>query len=91
MSELKFGMSFHEASNYDVAGVIRYAQTVEDLGFDSLWITVNTHSGAKALEPLLTLGLITRASGVMLAIGAALSPQNWTPVSLLGPRGLAEA
>ena len=58
MAELKFGMSFHDTSNYDVAGVIRHAQTVEDLGFDSLWITENTHSGAEALEPLLTLGIM---------------------------------
>ena len=58
MTELTFGMSFHETYQYCRQGVINYAQTVESLGFDTLWITENVHSGADALEPLTTLSFM---------------------------------
>ncbi len=53
-----FGMSFHETYRYSRQGVIDYAQTIESLGFDTLWITENVHSGADALEPLTTLSFM---------------------------------
>lgn len=58
MSKLTFGMSFHETYQYSRQGVTDYARTIEDLGFDTLWITENVHSGADALEPLTTLSFM---------------------------------
>ena len=58
MTTLTFGMSFHETYQYSRRGVIEYARAVESLGFDTLWITENVHSGADALEPLTTLSFM---------------------------------
>ena len=58
MTKLTFGMSFHETYRYSRQEVIDYARTIESLGFDTLWITENVHSGADALEPLATLSFM---------------------------------
>ena len=58
MTKLTFGMSFHETYQYSRQGVIDYARAIEALGFDTLWITENVHSGADALEPLTTLSFM---------------------------------
>ena len=58
MAKLTFGMSFHETYRYSRQEVIDYARTIEALGFDTLWITENVHSGADALEPLTTLSFM---------------------------------
>lgn len=58
MTKLTFGMSFHETYQYSRQRVIDYARTIEALGFDTLWITENVHSGADALEPLTTLSFM---------------------------------
>ncbi len=58
MTELTFGMSFHETYQYCRQGVVDYARAIEALGFDTLWITENVHSGADALEPLTTLSFM---------------------------------
>ncbi len=58
MNKLTFGMSFHETYRYSRQEVIDYARTIESLGFDTLWITENVHSGADALEPLATLSFM---------------------------------
>ena len=58
MTKLTFGMSFHETYQYSRQGVIDYARAIESLGFDTLWITENVHSGADALEPLTTLSFM---------------------------------
>lgn len=59
MTELTFGMSFHETYQYCRQGVVDYVRTIEALGFDTLWITENVHSGADALEPLTTLSFMS--------------------------------
>ena len=58
MTKLTFGMSFHETYQYSRQAVIDYAQAIESLGFDTLWITENVHPGADALEPLATLSFM---------------------------------
>ena len=58
MTKLTFGMSFHETYQYSRQAVIDYARAIEALGFDTLWITENVHSGADALEPLTTLSFM---------------------------------
>lgn len=58
MAKLTFGMSFHETYQYSRQGVIDYARAIEALGFDTLWITENVHSGADSLEPLTTLSFM---------------------------------
>ncbi len=58
MTSLTFGMSFHETYQYSRQGVIDYARAIESLGFDTLWITEDVHSGADALEPLTTLSFM---------------------------------
>lgn len=85
MAALKFGISFHDTSNYDLSGVIRYGQMVEELGFDSLWITENIHSGAEALEPLITLGVLASHTE-RIAIGPSV-----VLLPLRNPVGLAHA
>ena len=59
MTQLTFGMSFHETYQYCRQGVVDYARAIEALGFDTLWITENVHSGADALEPLTTLSFMS--------------------------------
>ena len=51
-------MSFHETYQYSRQAVIDYARAIESLGYDTLWITENVHSGADSLEPLLTLSFM---------------------------------
>ena len=58
MTKFTFGMSFHETYQYSRQAVIDYARAVESLGYDTLWITENVHSGADSLEPLLTLSFM---------------------------------
>ena len=58
MTKLTFGMSFHETYRYSRQAIIDYARAIESLGFDTLWITENVHSGADALEPLATLSFM---------------------------------
>ena len=58
MTKLTFGMSFHETYQYSRQGVTDYARAIESLGFDTLWITENVHSGADSLEPLTTLSFM---------------------------------
>ncbi len=55
MTDIKFGMSFHDTYDYDPEGVVRHVRMVEELGMDSLWITENVNSGAPALESLVAL------------------------------------
>ena len=71
MTDIKFGMSFHDTYDYDPEGVVRHARMVEELGFDSLWITENVNSGAPALEVL--VGLATFAAHTeRVTIGSAV-------------------
>ena len=58
MTKLTFGMSFHETYQYSRHEIIDYARAIEALGFDTLWITENVHSGADSLEPLITLSFM---------------------------------
>ena len=58
MTKFTFGMSFHETYQYSRQAVIDYARAIESLGYDTLWITENVHSGADSLEPLLTLSFM---------------------------------
>ena len=68
MTDIKFGMSFHDTYDYEPEGVVRHARMVEELGFDSLWITENVHSGAPALVGLATFAAHTNR----VTIGSAV-------------------
>lgn len=83
MASLKFGVSYHEYD--DLAGVARYARRVEELGFDSLWITENVHSRVPSLEPLLTLSIFA-AHTTRVSLGPAV-----LLLPLRNPVGLAHA
>ena len=48
MTKFTFGMSFHETYQYSRQAVIDYARAIESLGYDTIWITENVHSGADA-------------------------------------------
>ncbi len=75
MTNLTFGMSFHETYRYSRQGVIEYARAIESLGFDTLWITENVHTGADALEPLLTLSFMaTHTERIALGPSVVLLP-----------------
>lgn len=58
MTKFTFGMSFHETYQYSRQAVIDYARAIESLGYDTLWITENVHSGADSLDPLVTLSFM---------------------------------
>ena len=83
MGEIKFGVSFHEY--YDLQEVVRYVQRVEELGFDSLWITENVHSEVPVLEPMIALtSFAIHTTRVTVGPGVLLLP-------LRNPVGLAHA
>lgn len=56
MSGIEFGVSLSEP--YDAASLIEVSKHIEDLGFESLWLTENVYSGVTALETLIALGVI---------------------------------
>ena len=50
---MKFGICF--AQYQDGVQVRESARLVESVGYDSLWVTENVHSGPEALEPMVVL------------------------------------
>ena len=56
MAEIKFGVTYSERS--DFTDLPAYARRVEDLGFDSIWVTENISSGAQSLECFTALSFI---------------------------------
>ena len=55
MSKITFGVCLSDY--FDLPEAIQTAQTVEELGFDSLWLTELVYPGIVSLEPLITLGI----------------------------------
>ena len=83
MSEVKFGVSVSEY--YDLKEAIHTAKGIEELGFDSLWMTENVRSEAASLEPLIALGIIASHT-TRIAFGPAV-----VLLPLRNPVGLAHA
>ena len=80
MSNVTFGVSLSEY--FDLNEAIQVAQTVEKLGFDSLWLTELVYPGIVSLEPLITLGIFAaHTKRVKLGPAVVLLPLH-NPVRL---------
>ena len=79
----KFGVSL--AYYFDLQETVEIARRVEELGFDSLWVTENVHSRTPSLEPLMALSTFA-ANTTRVTIGPAV-----LLLPLRNPVGLAHA
>ena len=79
----KFGVSL--TYYFDMQETREIARRVEELGFDSLWVTENVHSGTPSLEPLMALSTFA-ASTTRITIGPAV-----LLLPLRNPVGLAHS
>ncbi len=73
MAEIKFGVTYSE--RLDFTDLPAYARRVEDLGFDSIWVTENISSGAQSLECFTALSFMAaHTSKLMLGPSVMLLP-----------------
>ena len=73
MSDIKFGVTYSERP--DFTDLPAYARRVEELGFDSLWVTENIGSGASSLECFTALSFMAaNTSKLMLGPSVMLLP-----------------
>ena len=73
MAEIKFGVTYSERP--DFTDLPAYARRVEDLGFDSIWVTENISSGAQSLECFTALSFMAaHTSKLMLGPSVMLLP-----------------
>lgn len=73
MTDIKFGVTYSERP--DFTDLPAYARRVEDLGFDSIWVTENISSGAQSLECFTALSFMAAHSGkLMLGPSVMLLP-----------------
>ncbi len=56
MADIKFGVTYSERP--DFTDLPAYARRIEELGFDSIWVTENISSGAHSLECFTALSFI---------------------------------
>ena len=83
VDSLKFGVCL--AYYFDPQDTGEIARRVEELGFDSLWVTENVHSRTPSLEPLMALSTFA-ANTTRVTIGPAV-----LLLPLRNPVGLAHA
>ena len=69
MAGIKFGVTYSERS--DFTDLPAYARRVEELGFDSIWVTENISSGASSLECFTALSFIA-ANTSKLVLGPSV-------------------
>ncbi|MFQ5933711.1 MAG: LLM class flavin-dependent oxidoreductase [Dehalococcoidia bacterium] len=69
MPDLRFGVTYSERD--DFTDLVRYTKKVEELGFDSLWVTENISSDAPALECFIALSFMA-ANTSRLTIGTSV-------------------
>ncbi len=69
MDKVRFGVTYSERE--DFSDLVEYATMVEELGFDSLWITENIASDADALEVFTALSFMA-AHTKQLTIGTSV-------------------
>ena len=73
MADIKFGVTYSERP--DFTDLPAYARRVEELGFDSIWVTENISSGAPALECFTALSFMAaHTSKLMLGPSVMLLP-----------------
>ena len=73
MSDIKFGVTYSERA--DFTDLPAYAQKVEELGLDSIWVTENIGSGALALECFTALSFMAaHTSKLMVGTSVMLLP-----------------
>ena len=73
MSDIKFGVTYAERA--DFTDLPAYAQKVEALGLDSIWVTENIGSGAPALECFTALSFMAaHTSKLMVGTSVMLLP-----------------
>ena len=73
MTDVKFGVTYSERP--DFTDLPAYARRVEDLGFDSIWVTENISSGAPALECFTALSFMAaHTTKLMLGPSVMLLP-----------------
>lgn len=73
MADIKFGVTYSE--RLDFTDLPAYARRVEELGFDSIWVTENISSGAPALECFTALSFMAANTGkLMLGPSVTLLP-----------------
>lgn len=73
MADIKFGVTYSERS--DFTDLPAYARRVEELGFDSIWVTENISSGASSLECFTALSFMAaNTSRLMLGPSVMLLP-----------------
>ena len=73
MSDIKFGVTYSERA--DFTDLPAYAQKVEELGLDSIWVTENIGSGAPALECFTALSFMAaHTSKLMVGTSVMLLP-----------------
>ncbi len=73
MADIKFGVTYSERP--DFTDLPAYARRIEDLGFDSIWVTENISSGAPALECFTALSFMAaHTSKLMLGPSVMLLP-----------------
>ncbi|MFQ5875080.1 MAG: TIGR03619 family F420-dependent LLM class oxidoreductase, partial [Dehalococcoidia bacterium] len=69
MPDVRYGVTYSERD--DFSDLVDYAQKVEELGFDSLWVTENITSNAPALECFTALSFMA-AHTSRLIIGTSV-------------------
>ena len=73
MADIKFGVTYSE--RFDFTDLPAYARRVEELGFDSIWVTENISSGASSLECFTALPFMAaNTSKLMLGPSVMLLP-----------------
>ena len=73
MADIKFGVTYSERA--DFTDLPAYAQKVEELGLDSIWVTENIGSGAPALECFTALSFMAaHTSKLMVGTSVMLLP-----------------
>ena len=73
MADIKFGVTYSERP--DFTDLPAYARRVEELGFDSIWVTENISSGAQSLECFTALSFMAaHTSKLMLGPSVMLLP-----------------
>ncbi|MEE9198697.1 MAG: LLM class flavin-dependent oxidoreductase, partial [Dehalococcoidia bacterium] len=69
MAEIKFGATYSERDNF--SDLPDYSKRVEELGYDSLWVTENISSDSPALECFTALSFMA-AHTSRLTIGTSV-------------------
>ena len=73
MADIKFGVTYSERA--DFTDLPAYAQKVEELGLDSIWVTENIGSRAPALECFTALSFMAaHTSKLMVGTSVMLLP-----------------